>query len=250
MKSIKNLLASIVLSASALTPVLSVSAVKAAVVVDLSQCNFSSQSQVPCDLALKKEVRINDGAYFDANSAGEAVNAAVGDTVTWRITVTNTLPTTMPEGDVSVTELLPSGVNFVSATASTGTYSGDSWLLNVGSVVGEGYINHLPATLEITTTATTVGMHENRADLAAYYCDGPCEYEDGNTSNNFDLAYVNIENKSRVLGETTTTTKPQVLASTTLADTGASTILPSFFGLSVVAATLLITRLTRIKHDI
>jgi hypothetical protein len=137
----------------------------------------------------------------------------------------------------------PAGVIFVSASGSTGLQIDGNWQFVVGGFP-EGdpsnpYQSNLPATLEIVTTAAIVGTHENRADLSARRCliDDvfiPCEYEDGNTENNFDLANVNISTKPQVLGSSTST--PQVLAATTLEDTGSQTTLTTAISAIIVGA--------------
>jgi len=213
---------------------------RAQVRIDLSPCQFGNDVNVSCDLAIKKEVKVNDGSYQDANSPAEAVNANVGDTVTWLITVSNAIALTAPEGTIDVTDLLPSGVVFVSATKSAGSFSGDLWTFSLNNS-DDGYESNLPATLEIVTTAAIVGTHENRADLSAYYCDGPCEYEDGNSANNFDLAYVNISTKPQVLGSSTTST-PQVLAASTLADTGTGAVVASVISGAIILSVALLMR--------
>jgi uncharacterized repeat protein (TIGR01451 family) len=201
--------------------------------LDFNFCTFSSQSQVPCDLSIQKEVSVNGGAFFDANTPGDAVNAQVGDTITWLITVTNNLPSTAPVGDIAVTDAIPAGVQYVSDSATTGSYdeTTDLWEISVGTFDEVNYNSNLPAQLEIVTTAASVGLVENRADLSAS-CGGDCEYEDGDTSNNFDLAYVNIQSKPQVLGDSTTST-PQVLA---LVDTGSGQVAAQIaIGVSIIA---------------
>ena len=56
----------------------------------------------------------------------------VGDTVTYTITVTNNGPDTA--SNVTVQDLLPAGLSFVSATPSQGTYDSSTGVWNVGTV--------------------------------------------------------------------------------------------------------------------
>jgi uncharacterized repeat protein (TIGR01451 family) len=79
-----------------------------------------------CDLAVDKQVSINGGIFVEADTSSDPAMAHVGDTVTYKITVSNTSddPSSMtPQGIVTVHDLLPSGITFGSATASAGIYS-------------------------------------------------------------------------------------------------------------------------------
>ena len=240
MKRISRIVSLVSLLALSTAPLAITNTVSAQVVKqDLISCDFFQQANTVCDLGIKKEVSVNGGAYVDANSQAEAATAQVGDTITWKVTVTNGLPLTMPIGDVDVSDVLPAGVNFVSAVASTGTYSANVWHFTVG-VDGDGYSSNLPATLFITTTAQTVGTVMNEANLAAYYCDGSCSYSDADSSNNSDPAYVIVQTAPQVLGDSTTAT-PQVLGASTLANTGTGVLASALAGflifIALVAAT-------------
>jgi uncharacterized repeat protein (TIGR01451 family)/LPXTG-motif cell wall-anchored protein len=241
----KEVLLRILAGAGAVGLLLMPSVAAAQVELDLSSCQFWSSSEVPCDPSIKKEVKVAGGAYVDANTPAEAANGYVGDTVTWRITVSNNAALTAPIGDISVTDLLPAGTTFVSATASNGSFVTDSWVFTVGGYVDNAYVSNLPATLELTTTANTTGLHENTADIVGFFCEGdePCEYDDGNAINNTDKAYVNIGTKGQVLGESTTQQpKPQVLAAATLADTGTETIYSAAAVLVLIGTLALVLR--------
>ena len=74
---------------------------------------------------------------------------AVGDTVTFRITVTNATAGTTATG-VSLTDQLPSGLTYVSHTASAGTYDQTTGVWTIGDVA-EG----TPVTLDISATVDT-----------------------------------------------------------------------------------------------
>lgn len=74
---------------------------------------------------------------------------AVGDTVTFRITVTNATAGTTATG-VSLTDQLPSGLTYVSHTASAGTYDQTTGVWTIGDVAGG-----TPVTLDISATVDT-----------------------------------------------------------------------------------------------
>ena len=79
-----------------------------------------------CDLSVDKQVSINGGAFEDADTSAAAVSAHIGDTATWKITVTNTSTEGLtPHGAVYIKDLLPNGVTYGDLyTASAGAYSG------------------------------------------------------------------------------------------------------------------------------
>lgn len=71
--------------------------------------------------------------------------ANVGDTVTYTLTLTNNGPDSAT--GVTVTDLLHSGLNFISASTSTGTYATSTGLWTVGNLA-----NNASTTLSIITT--------------------------------------------------------------------------------------------------
>jgi len=161
-----------------------------------------------CDLAIDKQVSVNDGQPIEANSADQAVPVTVGDTVTWIITVTNdSSQDRYPTGQVIVSDNLPEGVSLTNASATTGEYddSNGQWTFTLPSV--DDYSNNWQATLTLTTTATTVGLIENTASLSDYT--PPCDqedppYSDADNTNNSHSAYINVAAKQSVATVTTT----------------------------------------------
>ena len=82
----------------------------------------------------------------------------VGDTVTFTVTLSNNGPDAAT--DAQVTDLLPAGLSFVSATPSQGTYDPATGLWTVGTVdVGS------PQTLVIVATVATANPHTNTATI-------------------------------------------------------------------------------------
>ena len=176
-----------------------------------------------CDLAIDKQVSTDGGASFeDATTVGEAQTVTVGDTVIWKITVTNDGPQdSYPGGLVTVSDILPEGVTLTNASASTGEYSDSQWtitLANYYDLFNEDYQEPLPATLTLTTTVTTAGVIENTATLSDYNpndCGGDgtaglCEdpyYSDANSANNSWSAFVNVAAKKVVSASNTSVPK-------------------------------------------
>src|SRR3989344_3914493 len=73
---------------------------------------FSFVTTEGCDLALQKEVSVNGGAFFDADTSAEAVSATVGDSVVYRISITDTSTIDRDYyvgGAVQVYDVLPAG---------------------------------------------------------------------------------------------------------------------------------------------
>jgi uncharacterized repeat protein (TIGR01451 family) len=83
----------------------------------------------------------------------------VGDTITYTVTVSNAGPDAAT--NVQVTDLLPAGLTFVSATPSQGTYSNTSGLWAVGTVADGG-----AAALHIQATVTSPGAETNTATIS------------------------------------------------------------------------------------
>ena len=126
----------------------------------------------------------------------------VGNTVIWKITVTNNSSEGLtPHGYVYVEDAIPSsGFNLTSWSATSGTYgvfngpNSDIWALPLLQGPEDGpFTTTLPATLTLTTTSTAAGLFENTATLSRYdpgSCDGGCTYVDGNSDNNSNDAWV------------------------------------------------------------
>ncbi|PKV51198.1 putative repeat protein (TIGR01451 family) [Aquimarina sp. MAR_2010_214] len=94
----------------------------------------------------------------------------VGSNITFTTTAINNGPDDAT--GVKVTDNLPSGYTFVSATASTGTYTNDAGIWSVGDLS-----NGANATLDITATVLATGDYANTATIAG-------EQTDTTTDNN------------------------------------------------------------------
>jgi uncharacterized repeat protein (TIGR01451 family) len=95
----------------------------------------------------------------------------VGDTITFGVTVTNNGPN--PATNVTVTDLLPAGLSFVSATPSQGSYNAGTGVWSVGSLAVSG-----SATLLIQATVTSPNPMTNTASISH------SDQVDPNTANN------------------------------------------------------------------
>src|SRR5207249_5358188 len=84
----------------------------------------------------------------------------VGSNVDFTITVTNSGPSNAT--GAQVTDQLPAGLSFVSATPSAGTYSSGTGVWNIGGLASGG-----SQTLTITATVTTTGSLTNTATKTA-----------------------------------------------------------------------------------
>lgn len=198
--------------------------------------NNQSGDSESCDLILDKKVSVNGGTFVEAETAGQALNVNVGDTVTWQIKVSNNSPEDhYPTGQVTVDDVLPSGVslNDSGVSPTTGEYNKDTgkWIFNLDFDNPE--IKQDP-TLTLTTTATTAGLIVNTASLSDYnlcagvnapeFCYGPSfaansvntsqdnnsdwAYIDAIKDNNSHSAYINVAVKTAP-APTTSTTAPK-----------------------------------------
>ncbi|PJK12054.1 hypothetical protein CO614_05865, partial [Lysobacteraceae bacterium NML120232] len=100
--------------------------------------------------------------------------AAVGEEVTFTITVTNHGPSAA--ADVTVAEQLPSGYTLVSATATAGSYSAPTW--TIGTLA-----NGAVETLTLKATVNATGDYTNTATVSS-------RTPEGNPNNDTDSAKV------------------------------------------------------------
>ncbi len=157
---------------------------------------------------------------------------AVGSNVTFTVTVTNTGPDTAQA--VTVADLLPAGLTFVSATPSVGTYAAGTGTWTVGAIA-----NAAAPTLQIVATVTTHTAITNTATATN-------TTHDPTPGNNTDNAVVDAPNADLAVTKTVNDAAPEVGANVTftiaLANDGVDTaqavqvsdLLPS--GLTFVSA--------------
>jgi uncharacterized repeat protein (TIGR01451 family) len=165
-------------------------------------CFHDSDAKGFCDLAIDKQVSVNGGAFVEADTSADGAQAQVGDTVTWKITVTdNSSGGFEPHGILTVADVLPSGAAYDSSSATVGTYDSGTWTFDI-----EG---NLPATLTIVSHAVSTGLFKNTATLSVLdSCSDDCVglYSDADPSNDSNDAWFDPSAKPAVLAESTTLT--------------------------------------------
>ncbi|RYF22471.1 MAG: DUF11 domain-containing protein, partial [Flavobacteriales bacterium] len=113
----------------------------------------------------------------------------VGSNVTFNIAATNSGMSKSPE--TKVTDLLPSGFTYVSSTTSVGTYNSVTGIWDIGEMA-IGAI----ATMSITATVKSSGIHTNTATIAGHNTDS-------NLNNNTASALVQQDSDGDGVPDTT-----------------------------------------------
>ena len=109
-------------------------------------------------------VQVNRQIDLELSKTVNVSNVLPGDQVTWTVTITNNPANANADATgVQVSDVLPSGVTFVSATPSVGTFAGNTWTLASDLAPGAN------ATLSILTTVDNgaSGAVENVAQVSA-----------------------------------------------------------------------------------
>ncbi|WP_244178728.1 DUF7507 domain-containing protein [Streptomyces rubellomurinus] len=102
------------------------------------------------------DTQVLPAADLSVTKSADTTTVTVGQTVTYRVTVRNAGPNTAT--GVTVTDALPAGLVFISATAAAGTYNPGTGQWTVGTLaVGA------TATLTLRAKATTTGPVTNTA---------------------------------------------------------------------------------------
>ena len=109
----------------------------------------------------------------------------VGNNVTFTITLNNTGPDAAT--GVNVADLLPTGLTFVSATPSQGTYSNTTGVWTVGTVASA-----TSKTLQIVATVATAGAKTNTAQVSASTERDPDSTPNNNVPGEDDQASVTV----------------------------------------------------------
>ncbi|MBR1194803.1 DUF11 domain-containing protein [Bradyrhizobium sp. AUGA SZCCT0240] len=121
----------------------------------------------------------------------------VGDVVSFTVTLSNAGPDAAT--NVSVQDLLPAGLTFVSAAPSQGTYASGSGIWDVGSVAAGA-----PATLQLVATVAGAAAQTNTASIAA------SDQSDPNGGNNSASATVTPQTADLSLTHTVSNPSPIV----------------------------------------
>jgi len=109
----------------------------------------------------------------------------LGEDVTFTVTVSNGGPDFAT--GISITDLLPAGLTFVSATPSQGTYNNTTGVWSVGFLASA-----TNATLQITATVATAGVKTNTAQVSASGQQDPDSTPNNSVATEDDQASVTI----------------------------------------------------------
>jgi uncharacterized repeat protein (TIGR01451 family) len=212
------------------------------------------QARVASPNAQTNTASISHNDRFDPNTANNTATATetpqqsdltlsktvsnatpnVGDTITFTVTLSNTGPNQAT--NVQVTEVLPTGLTFVSATASQGTYASATGLWTVGTVT-----TATPQTLQIQAKVVSQAAQTNIASI------NHSDQFDPNTANNTASATETPQQSDLHLTKTVSNAAPNVgdtvTFTVTLSNTGPNNatnvqvndLLPA--GLTFVSAT-------------
>ncbi len=129
--------------------------------------------------------------------AVDNATANVGENVTFTVTATNNGTNTAT--GLSVSDVLPSGYTFVSATSNQGIFTSATGNWNVGTLTNAGV-----ATLEITATVLSTGVYENTASVSTL------DQVDGIPGNDTASATVNPPRADLNLTKTVDSNNPNV----------------------------------------
>lgn len=127
----------------------------------------------------EKVTQVKPASDLTVTKAADATTVAVGQTVTYRITVHNTGPNDAT--GVTVTDQLPDGLTFLSADGTGGSYDPATGQWTVGDLA-----DGATATLALRAKATKVGLTSNTATATS-------NEKDPDTTNNADTVTVCVE---------------------------------------------------------
>jgi len=111
-------------------------------------CNTASAGVGDCPFAPTDTVCANGGADLDLIKVVNDHSPCEGGDITYTVTVSN--PSTINATGVQVTDLLPSGLTYLSSSTSQGTYNNTTGLWNVGNLTAS-----TSATLTLTARVNT-----------------------------------------------------------------------------------------------
>ena len=174
-------------------------------------------------------VQLNPQIDLELTKTASATTVLPGDPVTWTITLTNNAANANTDATgVQVSDALPTGVTFVSATPSSGTFNGDTWTL--GGAIAPGATETL--SLLTTVDANVTNNVENVAEVSAANepdIDSQPGNDDGDQSqDDEDNAIVQIDplvidlELSKSVNATTVTAGDQVTWTITLSNNAAN----------------------------
>ncbi len=173
-----------VLAAGASTTV----TLQVAVAASAANGNNTATASGGGDAGCPAAARCSDTVTVPVNASADIVLAKtvdnpapnVGETVTFTVTASNAGPSNAT--GVAVTDALPAGLSFVSATPSQGSYDSATGLWTIGALA-----NGAQATLTMTAQVLSAGALSNTATKSAG------DQFDPNTSNNAATASLNAQ---------------------------------------------------------
>ena len=115
---------------------------------------------------------------------------SVGDTVTFSVTVTNTDPNILAPG-VEVTDPIPPGFTFVSATPSKGTFDSATGIWDVG-VVAAGSSETIQLTYQVAALPTNGNSITNTAEISDAHVTDPDSTENNGVTGEDDQASATV----------------------------------------------------------
>jgi len=126
----------------------------------------------------------NDDPDLEVAKSGSSAAVTAGEALTYTLTVTNNGPSDAT--GVTVTDTLPSGITFISATASQGSYDSPTGVWTVGGMAAD---DGATLTLVFTVDSSTTGTLSNPAEVSA-------NEPDPNTANNTDTENTAVDAKT------------------------------------------------------
>lgn len=144
----------------------------------------------------------------------------LGQNVTFTVTVSNAGPNAAT--NVSVADVLPAGLTFVSSTPSQGTYSSGTGQWTVGTINSAAN-----ATLQITATVATIGAKTNTAQVSAADQFDPDSTPNNSNAGEDDQASVTVTPQAidlaltKIVNDASPQIGDSVIFTVTLTNTGA-----------------------------
>ncbi len=187
---------------------------------DDNQCTqglFCDQQSSTCrlqDNPTSTTCELNPEADLSLTKTASNTQPAIGEQTTFTITVTNSGPDQAT--GVSVEDLIPTGLSYISSTASQGSYNNTTGIWDIGAIDANASV-----TLEITVTVNQEGTVSNTAQVKTSDQPDPDSTPDNNQPDEDDQDQVSISTPDSPpsadlsLTKTASDTSPQIGEQTT-----------------------------------
>lgn len=141
------------------------------------------------ELAVDQQVSVDNGAFKPADTTDDAAEAQLGSEVVWKISVNPVTVSAQETRTVKIAWVPPANVQVVGHEASSGTYDGEMWTVDVAN---------LPAELLIRTTLKEPGSSQAVAKITKISCttdgvDSFCDFEDTILENNTNPSVISTD---------------------------------------------------------